>query len=46
MDDCLAIDQLELLGEGRWHVQLEPHPQGLSQPQVPDWFGYRLIDRV
>jgi hypothetical protein len=46
VDDCLAIDQLELLGEGRWHVQLEPHPQGLSQPQVPDWFGYRLIDRV
>jgi hypothetical protein len=26
-------------------VQLEPHPQGLSQPQVPDWFGYRRIDR-
>ena len=45
VDDCLAIEQLELLGEGRWHVQLEPHPEGLSQPQVPDWFGYRRIDR-
>ncbi len=43
VDDCLAIEQLELLGEGRWYVQLEPHPEGLSQPQVPDWFGYRPI---
>ena len=45
VDDCLAIEQLELLGGERWHVQLEPHPEGLSQPQVPDWFGYRRIDR-
>jgi hypothetical protein len=45
VDDCLAIEQLELLGGGRWHVQLEPHPEGLSQHQVPDWFGYRRIDR-
>jgi Domain of Unknown Function (DUF1543) len=43
VDDCLAIEQLELLGGERWHVQLEPHPEGLSQPQVPDWFGYRLL---
>ncbi|SBO44730.1 DUF1543 domain-containing protein [Cyanobium sp. NIES-981] len=46
VDDCLALEQLELLesrGEGRWHVVLEPHPEGLSQPQVPDWFGYRPI---
>jgi hypothetical protein len=45
VDDCLAIEQLELLGGERWYVQLEPHPEGLSQPQVPDWFGYRRIDR-
>jgi hypothetical protein len=43
VDDCLAIEQLELLGGERWHVRLEPHPEGLSQSQVPDWFGYRLI---
>ena len=43
VDDCLALEQLELLGGTRWHVQLEPHPQGLSQSQVPDWCGYRLI---
>jgi hypothetical protein len=44
VDDCLGLDQLVLLdGQGRWHVQLEPHPQGLSQPQLPDWFGYRPI---
>ena len=43
VDDCLAIEQLELLGGELWHVQLEPHPDGLSQSQVPDWFGYRPI---
>ena len=43
VDDCLAIEQLDLLGGERWHVQLEPHPEGLSPPQVPDWFGYRPI---
>jgi hypothetical protein len=43
VDDCLAIEQLELLDGGRWHVHLEPHPEGLSQSQVPDWFGYRPI---
>jgi len=43
VDDCLAIEQLELLGGELWHVQLEPHPEGLSQSQVPDWFGYRPI---
>ena len=40
-----TLEQLELLGGERWYVQLEPHPDGLSQPQVPDWFGYRRIDR-
>ena len=45
VDDCLAIEQLELLGGERWYVQLEPDPKGWSQPQVPDWFGYRRIDR-
>ncbi|MEN9861038.1 MAG: hypothetical protein RLZZ515_1520 [Cyanobacteriota bacterium] len=45
VDDCLAIEQLELLGGERWYVQLHPHPEGVSQPQVPDWFGYRRIDR-
>ncbi|MEN9496177.1 MAG: hypothetical protein RLZZ137_1217, partial [Cyanobacteriota bacterium] len=43
VDDCLAIEQLELLGGERWHVQLELHPERLSQSQVPDWFGYRPI---
>jgi hypothetical protein len=43
VDDCLALEQLELLGGERWHVALEAHPQGLSQPQVPDWCGYRPI---
>ena len=43
VDDCLAIEQLELLGGERWHVQLTPHPEGASQSQVPDWVGYRLI---
>ena len=46
VDDCLAIDQLPLLDGERWHLQLTPHPQGASQPQVPDWFGYRRLDRT
>ncbi|MEB3104809.1 MAG: DUF1543 domain-containing protein [Cyanobacteriota bacterium] len=45
VDDCLAVEQLELGGPTAWHVHLEPHPEGQSQPQVPDWLGYRLIDR-
>jgi len=43
VDDCLAIEQLPLAGGISWQVELEPHPEGLSQPQVPDWFGYRPI---
>jgi hypothetical protein len=43
VDDCLAIEQLELLDGGRWHVLLEPDPYGVSQSQEPDWFGYRLL---
>ncbi len=42
-DDCLALEQLELRGGALWHIQLVSHPQGLSQPQVPDWFGYGPI---
>ena len=43
VDGCLTVEQLELLNGERWAVQLEPHPDGFSQPQVPDWFGYRPI---
>ena len=43
VDDCLALEQLELLGGERWHVQLSPDPEARSQPQLPDWFGYRPI---
>ena len=40
VDDCWPLDLLE-----GWHVQLSPNPSGGSQPQVPDWWGYRPIDR-
>ena len=40
VDDCLPLDLLQ-----GWHVQLSPNPSGGSQPQVPDWWGYRPIDR-
>jgi hypothetical protein len=43
VDDCLALEQLELLGGQRWYVQLSPDPEGTSQLQVPDWQGYRPI---
>ena len=40
VDDCLALNLLE-----GWHVHLRPGPKGSSQPQVPDWWGYRRIDQ-
>ena len=43
VDDCLVLEQLELLDDERWHLHLGPHPEQLSQAQVPDWFGYRPI---
>ena len=43
VDDCLALERLAPATGGAWHVALEPHPEGWSQPQVPDWFGYRPI---
>jgi hypothetical protein len=41
VDDCLPLDLLQ-----GWRVHLVPDPQGRSQPLVPDWFGYRRIDRA
>ncbi len=43
VDNCLALEQLDLLGGERWHVQLSHDPAGFSPPQVPDWQGYRPI---
>jgi len=42
VDDCLEV-QLSLAADpaGGWAVHLIP--DGREQPQVPDWFGYRLI---
>jgi hypothetical protein len=40
-DDCLVIERVD-----DWHVHLEPDPEGRHQPLVPDWFGYRRIDRI
>jgi len=40
IDDCLPITLLE-----GWHVHLIADPLTPSQPLVPDWFGYRRIDR-
>lgn len=40
VDDCLRLEELQ-----GWHLHLTPDPEERSQPLVPDWFGYRLIDR-
>jgi hypothetical protein len=40
IDDCLPISLLE-----GWHVHLIADPLVPAQPLVPDWFGYRRIDR-
>ena len=41
VDDCLAVEQVNSQAGPIWHVRLDPHPDGLNQQQVPDWFGYR-----
>jgi hypothetical protein len=43
VDNCVAVEKFQSETACDWYVQLEPHPDGLSQAQVPDWFGYRLI---
>jgi len=40
IDDCLPITLLE-----GWHVHLIADAAAPAQPLVPDWFGYRRIDR-
>jgi hypothetical protein len=40
IDDCLPITLLE-----GWHVHLIADASAPAQPLVPDWFGYRPIDR-
>jgi hypothetical protein len=40
VDDCLRLELLQ-----GWHLHLTLDPERRSQPLVPDWFGYRLIDR-
>jgi hypothetical protein len=40
IDECLPITLLE-----GWHVHLIADPRTPAQPLVPDWFGYRRIDR-
>ncbi|MCX5949587.1 MAG: DUF1543 domain-containing protein [Cyanobacteria bacterium] len=40
IDDCLPITLLE-----GWHVHLIADVSAPAQPLVPDWFGYRRIDR-
>jgi hypothetical protein len=50
VDDCLEV-QLSLadpaaaaaVGEGPRGLAVHLIPDGREQPQVPDWFGYRLI---
>jgi hypothetical protein len=40
VDDCLAVDRVD-----RWHVHLRPDPAFTAGSLVPDWIGYRRIDR-
>lgn len=40
VEDCLQQEALQ-----GWHVHLPLDPEGRHQPLVPDWFGYRRIDR-
>lgn len=45
-DDLHAVeDALQLESLQGWHVHLPLDPENRHQPLVPDWFGYRRIDR-
>jgi hypothetical protein len=41
VDDCLALATV-----AGWHVHLSPDPSLAAEPLLPDWYGYRLIDRI
>jgi hypothetical protein len=41
VDDCLPLERVAGTAGGPWWLHLIP--DGRSQPQVPDWFGYRPI---
>lgn len=41
VEDCLQLEALQ-----GWHVHLPLDPEGRHQSLVPDWFGYRRIDRA
>ena len=41
VDDCLSLESV-----ADWHVHLNADPSLGSEPLVPDWYGYRLIDRA
>ena len=48
VDDCLEVhlslaDPAAAAGEGPRGLAVHLIPDGREQPQVPDWFGYRLI---
>jgi len=48
VDDCLEVqfslaDPAAVAGEGARGLAVHLIPDGREQPQVPDWFGYRLI---
>ncbi|MCP9851151.1 DUF1543 domain-containing protein [Cyanobium sp. Morenito 9A2] len=45
-DDLHDMEEALQLGALKgWHVHLPLDPEGRHQPLVPDWFGYRRIDR-
>ena len=41
VDDCLPLEAVAGAGRGVWWLHLLA--DGGEQPQIPDWFGYRLI---
>ncbi|MCT0199786.1 DUF1543 domain-containing protein [Synechococcus sp. CS-1325] len=41
VDDCLALESV-----AGWHLHLSADSSAAAEPLVPDWYGYRLIDRA
>ncbi len=45
-DDCANIDNCHLIDKlNDWVITLRKDPKNRSQQMVPDWFGYKRIDK-
>ena len=50
-DDCSDINHIEQVDDlhpikiKNWEINLIPDPNKRSEKLIPDWYGYRIIDK-